>query len=134
MAAPKTPATMRLIIIASAITTPSIVFENQSAAMTPIMMAKAAPLSVPTMVSFQIMRAVFVDDSCFVANARTATVSACVPALPPIDATIGMRTARATICSIVASKNEITTEANIAVSRFTKSHRNRVPVVDNIAR
>ena len=37
-----------------------------------------------------------------VASARTVTVMVCVPALPPIEATIGISTASATICWMVA--------------------------------
>ena len=38
-----------------------------------------------------------------IASARTATVTVCVPALPPIDATIGISTASATIFSIASA-------------------------------
>ena len=48
-----------------------------------------------------------------------------VPAFPPIEAAIGISTARMTICSIVASNIQITTEARIAVTRLTKSQENR---------
>ena len=57
-----------------------------------------------------------------IAIARTATVMVWVPAFPPIEATIGISTASATIFSIVFSKNPITIEAATAVSRFTNSH------------
>ena len=40
-----------------------------------------------------------------VARARTVTVIVWVPALPPIDATIGIKTANATICWMVASNS-----------------------------
>ena len=64
-----------------------------------------------------------------VASARTATVMVWVPALPPIEATIGMRMASATICSIVPSNHEITQEARMAVSRLTNSQEKRERVV-----
>ncbi len=51
-----------------------------------------------------------------VASARTATVIVWVPALPPIEATIGIRTASATIFSIEPSKRRITLEAMSAVT------------------
>ena len=54
-----------------------------------------------------------------------------VPALPPIEATIGMRMASATICSIVASNSEITQEASTAVSRLMKSQAKRERVVSS---
>ena len=43
-----------------------------------------------------------------VARARTATVMVCVPALPPMEATIGISTASATMLSIVASNRLMT--------------------------
>ena len=67
------------------------------------------------------------------ARARTATVRVWVPALPPMEATIGMSTARATICSMVASKKPITTEATMAVIRLTTSQLDRSLVVSQKA-
>ena len=60
-----------------------------------------------------------------VAIARTVTVSAWVPALPPIDATIGISTASATNARIVSVNCEITVAARIAAPRFTVSQTNR---------
>ena len=60
-----------------------------------------------------------------VASARTVTVSACVPALPPIDATIGISTASATKARMVSVNCEITVAARIAAQRFTASQTNR---------
>ena len=65
------------------------------------------------------------------ASARTATVMVCVPALPPIEATMGMRMASATICSSVASNREITQEASTAVRRLMKSQAKRERVVSS---
>ena len=59
-----------------------------------------------------------------VASARTVTAIVWVAALPPIEATIGMSTASATICSIEASKSWMTPEARIAVPRLIASQRN----------
>ena len=64
-----------------------------------------------------------------VASARTVTVMVCVPALPPIEATIGISTASATICSIVASNRLITEEARMAVPRLTSSQASAGAVV-----
>ena len=69
-------------------------------------------------VSRSTTRAVFMAPSSPVASARTATVMVCVPALPPIDATIGISTASATMCSMVASNCLITIEARIAVQQI----------------
>ena len=52
------------------------------------------------------------------AIARTATVRVWVPALPPIDAAMGISTASITICSIVPWNRPITIEATMAVARF----------------
>ena len=59
------------------------------------------------------------------ASARTATVTVWVPALPPIEATIGISTASATIFSMAPSNWPITKEASTAVARFTVSHTAR---------
>jgi len=64
-----------------------------------------------------------------VARPRTATVRLWVPALPPIEATIGISTASATIWAIAASNWAMTSEARIAVTRFTNSHGSRCFVV-----
>ena len=57
--------------------------------------------------------------------ARTVTASVCVPAFPPIPATIGMSTASATIVAITSSNCAITVEATEAVKRFASSQRTR---------
>ena len=63
------------------------------------------------------------------ASARTATVMVCVPALPPMEATIGISTASATICSMVASNCLITAGRECAVPRLTSSHQNRAGTI-----
>ncbi len=65
------------------------------------------------------------------ASARTATVMVCVPALPPIEATMGISTASATICSMVASNRLITSEARMAVARLARSQVKRRRVVSH---
>ena len=60
------------------------------------------PLSSATEISRQIVRQVLDRVSWFIASARTDTAMVWVPALPPIEATIGISTASATICSIAA--------------------------------
>ena len=73
---------------------------NQTTAMTAMRIAKAMPLRSPTSISRRITRQALARPRSRVASARTATVMVCVPALPPIEATIGIRTASATIfCS-----------------------------------
>ena len=75
----------------------------------------------------------FVVVNSLVAKALTDTVNVCVPALPPIDATIGIKTAKATTFSIEAWKNAITIEAKTAVSQLIKSHENLDLVVSTTA-
>ena len=76
MEAPKTPAAIKFIIIANPITIPNPVLWNQRAVVIAIIIAKAIPLSAPTIVSFHTTRAALVEDNSFVARARTATVKA----------------------------------------------------------
>jgi hypothetical protein len=59
-----------------------------------------------------------------VASERTATASDCVPAIPPVEATIGISAASTTSDSIVASNCVMTTAESDAVNRFTTSHGN----------
>ena len=89
---------------------------------------------VPISASLAITRNALASDNSRMASALTATVSVWVPALPPIEATMGISTAKATICSIVASNIEITPDARIAVSRLTKSQEKRDRVVSSTAR
>ena len=94
---PAVPATTRLVIMASAITTPSCRLSKRSQVTTPISTAKIAPLANPTTISRPISRRSRRPSSSRMASARTVTVMVWVPALPPIEATIGMRMASATI-------------------------------------
>ena len=126
---PANPATKRLTIIASAMTPPSCGSPNQNQAMPSIITANTIPLTHPTNTSLPTMRIALLAVSSFVANARTAMVNVCVPAFPPIDATIGIRIANATTCSMAWSKNAITIDARIAVAKLTSSHENRDSVV-----
>ncbi len=92
---------------------------------TPMIAAKSTPLISPAVTSRRITRRAFEPVRSRVASARTATVSDCVAALPPMEATIGIRTASATSAWMVASNCAITSEARIAVIRFTNSHGKR---------
>jgi hypothetical protein len=126
---PASPATSRLITIAAAITAPRTGEPNQTSPTIPITTAKIAPLIRPTPASRVTTRIRLALVRSFVASARTATVSDWVPALPPIEATIGISTASATTCAIASSNCAITSEARIAVIRFTKSQGSRCFVV-----
>ena len=67
----------------------------------------------------------------FVASVLTVTASVCIPAFPPIEATIGIKKAKTTICSIVAPNKLITQVARKAVNKFNKSQLNRLFVFLN---
>ena len=54
------------------------------------------------------------------------TVSVWVAALPPMPATIGMKTASAVACWIVPSNAATTDAARKAVTRLTPSHGSRL--------
>ena len=62
--------------------------------------AKIIPFIPPTNISLPIILNAFLEVNSLVARALTDTVNVCVPALPPIDATIGIKTANATTFSI----------------------------------
>ena len=70
-----------------------------------MMTAKTRPLRRPTIASRRMMRQALARPSSRVASARTATVMVWVPALPPIEATTGISTASATMCSIAPSNS-----------------------------
>ena len=53
------------------------------------------------------------------ANVLTVTASVCIPALPPMEATIGIKKAKTTICSIVAPNKLIQYVARKAVKDLT---------------
>ena len=64
-----------------------------------------------------------------VAIVRTVTANVCIPALPPIEATIGIKNANTTICSIVAPNKLIHQVAKKAVNRFSRSQLNLLLVL-----
>ena len=71
------------------------------------------------------MRRVLLRVSWLVAIARTVTAIVCVPALPPMLATIGISTASATSCSIAAPNSAMIRLAISAVPRLATSQRTR---------
>ena len=97
IAAPKVPAKIRLKSIAKAIIEPNKKSLNQNPVIIPISKAKNIPLYVPTNISFPKTLNELEDVNSLVAIALTATVNVWVPALPPIDATIGIKIAKDTI-------------------------------------
>ena len=59
-----------------------------------------------------------------VAIVLTVTANVCIPAFPPIDATIGIKKARTTICSIVAPNKLMHQVAKKAVNKFSNNQLN----------
>ena len=97
---------------------------NQKCTMTAVIIAKMIPFKTPIINSFPTIRLkLLVEISCF-AIALIVTASVCIPAFPPIDATIGIKKASATICSIDAPKKLITHVANKAVNKLSNSQLN----------
>ena len=115
--------------MAMAMTAPSKGLWNHTQATNPVIVAKRMPFRAPTRISLPITLKPLARVRSLVASARTATVIVWVPALPPIEATMGMRTARATISRIVPSKMPMTMDAITAVPRLMKSHQKRLRVV-----
>ena len=122
---PARPAITILHSIAAPMTAPSKGFWNSTATITPITTATVPPFKAAIDISRRIARVVLASVNWLVAIARTVTASVWVPALPPIPATIGMSTAKATIAAITSSNCAITLEATEAVSRFARSQRTR---------
>ena len=87
------------------------------------------PFNSPTAASRPITRNALAEPRSFIASARTVTVMVWLPALPPIEATIGISTASATICSMVASNRPITEAASSAVNRLKRSQVKRCRAV-----
>ena len=130
---PASPATAMLTTMAAAMTKPIARLENQSQVTRPASTANSSPLAAPINSSLPTKRRVLASVRSFMASARTATVRVWVPALPPMEATIGMSTASATIRSMVASNRPITMEATIAVMRLTTSQGKRARAVSRNA-
>jgi hypothetical protein len=60
-----------------------------------------------------------------VARPRTATASDCVPAIPPVEATMGISAASTTSVAMVSSNCEITMADRDAVKRLMTSQGSR---------
>src|SRR6056297_3954787 len=102
--------------IATAITAASMGTPNQKPATSAINTPKVRPFMAPTVISRQHTRKALLAVSSRVAIARTATVIVWVPALPPMEATIGISTASATIWLMVSAYMSMTSDATMAVT------------------
>ena len=128
---PTVAATSRFRIMAVAITAPRRQSWNQKPAARPIRGDRTRPLTRPTIISRQKVRTALDEVSSRVARARTVTARAWVPAFPPMAETMGINTAKATICWIVPSKTAMTPAPRTAVNRLMPSHGTRPRTISN---
>ncbi len=122
---PAIDAATRLITIATKITSATSQVPNQSQVATATAVAQTTPLSAPTASSLKKSQRAFEDCTWPSAMPRMMSVTVCVPAMPPMLATTGIRTASATTFSIVASNRPTTHEASSAVNRLMPSQSAR---------
>ena len=88
------------------------------------MIANIIPFKIPIRNSLPTILLKFPDDNSLVAIALIVTAKVYIPAFPPIEATIGIKKAKATICSIEAPNLLITQVAKSAVKRFNNNQLN----------
>ena len=101
---PNKPATIIFNIIETAISIDNLNSLNQSCTIAPVIIAKIIPFKIPIMNSLVTIFPKFPEDNSFVAKALIVTAKVCIPALPPIEATMGIKTANKTISLIASSK------------------------------
>ena len=104
-----------------------LVTQATSAATTP----STTPLPSPIAASLSSALRALAHDSSPSASPRTMTVSVWVAALPPMPATIGMKTASAVAWLIVPSNAATTDAATKAVTRLMPSHGRRLRSASN---
>ena len=121
---PNNPATIIFKTIDTAIRIDKFISLNQICTITPVITAKIIPFKIPITNSFVIIFPIFPDESSLEANALIVTAKVYIPALPPMEATIGIKNARATICSIEAPNLLITHVASNAVNKFNSNQLN----------
>ena len=80
--------------------------------------AKIIPFNIPIENSLITFDVKLFSVKSLVAIVLTVTANVCIPALPPIDATIGIKNAKTTICSIVAPNKLMHHVAKKAVNKF----------------
>ena len=115
---PNRPATIMFKIIDMPIKRDNIISWNHICTITAVIIANIIPFKIPIKNSFPTIVLKFPEDNSFVAIALMVTANVYMPAFPPIDATIGIRNAKATICSIDAPNLLITHVANKAVNKL----------------
>ena len=97
---------------------------NHSWTIKELIIANIIPFNTPILNSFNMfwLKLFFVKS--LVASVLTVTANVCMPALPPIEATIGIKNASTTICSIVAPNKLMHHVAKNAVNKFNSSQLN----------
>ena len=128
---PNSPATIIFNTIEAAIIIERSICLNHSWTITAVIIAKIIPFNTPIKNSLVIILFILLLDNSLVAIALIVTANVCIPALPPIEATIGIRKAKATTFSISAPKILITHDANNAVARLTNNQLNLLLVFTN---
>ena len=99
----------------------------------PTMAAQMRPLRPPTAISFHSSQRALTHSTWPSAMPRMMSVTVCVPAMPPMLATMGMSAASAATFSMVPSKRLTTAAARNAVTRLMPSHTSRRRVDGNDA-
>ena len=94
------------------------------------MIANIIPFKTPMTNSFVTICFILPEDNSLVAKALIVIARVCIPAFPPIEATIGIKNAKATICSIVAPNLLITHVAKKAVNKFNIDKENSFIIGD----
>ena len=121
---PNNPATIIVTIIDIEIIRESKESWNQTWTTNALIIANIIPFKIPILNSFKIFWLKLFLVRSFVAKVLTVTANVCIPALPPIEATIGIKKASTTICSIVAPNKLIQYVAKKAVNRFNNNQLN----------
>ena len=126
---PNKPATIIFKTIDAAIIIDRSICLNQSRTTTPVITAKIIPFKTPIKNSLPTILFILLLESSLVAIALIVTASVCIPAFPPIEATIGIKNASATTFSISAPKILITHDASSAVAKLTNNQLNLLLVL-----
>ena len=99
---PNNPATTIVNIIEIEIIMDNWKSLNQIWTIKELIIANIIPFKIPILNSFKIFVVKLFFVKSLVAKDLTVTAKVCIPAFPPIEATIGIKKAKTTICWIVA--------------------------------
>ena len=121
---PNKPAIIIVSTIEIEIIIESILSWNQICTINALKAANITPFKIPIENYLKTFDEKLFCVKSFVAIVLTVTAKVCIPALPPIDATIGIKKAKTTICSIVAPNRLMHQVARKAVNRFNNNQLN----------